>query len=170
MATQMRNMVYNLYRNADRTSGKSDLAKEPPLPVVEEPLDGVNQARLQWEQGIAQELHVMAAEQGATLCQPMAPAPDADPQSDPQGNSGFVSGFGSTTAKAPRFLFDSADLLDAIQRIKSANRVQTGAVSQGLPQQWGMIKVQLKVHACSLSDHLCVLTPYLSPPPHPLGC
>jgi hypothetical protein len=162
MATQMRNMVYNLYRNADRSTVQSDQLMEPPLPVVEEPLDCVNQARLQWEQGIAQELHVMAAEQGASLCQPQAPA-DSEASTE-----GFTSGFGSTTSKAPRFLFDSADLLDAIQRIKSSNRVQTGAlkplhtlllythllaqsgaVSQGLPQQWGTIKIQLKVPSAS---------------------
>ncbi|CAM9734361.1 unnamed protein product [Ascophyllum nodosum] len=130
-----------------------------------EPLDHVRKACLRWRANVADELRALAEEKGGKLARRRSKGarmggaggdegdqPGAIPDSSLSGGVEGSRGRGKSDSAAgdeggtDGFLFDSADLLDAVSAIRSPNR------SEFLPVEgeWGM--VQLQLHTPSLED------------------
>ncbi|CAM9775895.1 unnamed protein product [Ectocarpus sp. 12 AP-2014] len=133
-----------------------------------EPLDHVRKACSRWRANVADELRALAAERGGRFARPRAggsPAAaggvgdgeggrggpgagggsgsggGADSSNKGRRDSGASSVAAAANAATGGFLFDSADLLDAVSAIRSPNR------SNFLPVEgeWGMVHLQLRV-------------------------
>ncbi|CAM9941532.1 unnamed protein product [Scytosiphon promiscuus] len=145
--------------------------EENDLFVDPEPLDHVRKACARWRANVADELRALAAEKGGRFAWSRADRGGVYPPGVVHGECGlwsvgcdgasmsedascFGGGSGSTgntginadtslTAETGGFLFDSADLLDAVSAIRSPNR------SEFLPVEgdWGMVHVQLRVES-----------------------
>ncbi|CAB1102548.1 unnamed protein product [Ectocarpus sp. CCAP 1310/34] len=132
-----------------------------------EPLDYVRKACSRWRANVADELRALAAERGGRFARPRAGgSPAAAGVGDGEGSrggpgagggsgggggadsnnrgrrdSGASNAAAAANAGTGGFLFDSADLLDAVSAIRSPNR------SDFLPveEEWGMVHLQLRV-------------------------
>eukprot|EP00903_Cladosiphon_okamuranus_P008442 g8112.t1 len=125
--------------------GQEDDLEDPEL------LDHVREACLRWRANVADELRALAAEKGGRFARNRSGGPDGavrgggvDPEEGAAAGAGAGSGGGGGGAVGGGtggFLFDSADLLDAVSAIRSPNR------SDFLPVEgeWGMVHVQLRV-------------------------
>eukprot|EP00752_Nemacystus_decipiens_P010379 g9249.t1 len=112
-----------------------------------EPLDHVRKACSRWRANVADELRALAAEKGGRFARERNGVGHGAAGGGGEGQEGGGAaatgggGVGGGGGGAGGFLFDSADLLDAVSAIRSPNR------SNFLPVEgdWGMVHVQLRV-------------------------
>jgi hypothetical protein len=146
LSTQLRNMIYNLHREKDQPPPAGSIAAardtQPPLPRPLEPLESVNEARIQWELGIAEKLDGLVS-QKQWMCRVRASASGAEcmeAEAPDGGNEHEPPPPPVRKNKGNSCLFDSNDLLKAIVRIQSPNN-RCNLTNVG---SWGLVKVQLK--------------------------
>ncbi|CAN0300407.1 unnamed protein product [Pylaiella littoralis] len=127
-----------------------------------EPLDHVRKASARWRANVADELRALAAEKGGRFARRRVDTSAAAAgERGGEGPEGWGTGNGSGSGRGAGgiadnatdpsgggggggtggFLFDSADLLDAVSMIRSPNRSDFLAVEN----DWGMVHVQLRV-------------------------
>jgi hypothetical protein len=119
----LKNAAYHMHI---RATFSPRLPAIPGLPIHDyhdEPLECVNIARISWEESINEELCAIADEQHCPLLRLRAGA--------------HVAAVPGATKPTLRFLFDSEDLLDAVERIRSTN----SASSSTKLLDWGLVKV-----------------------------
>eukprot|EP00960_Hanusia_phi_P061964 764998-Hanusia_phi.AAC.7 len=98
MGIRLKNLIYNLHRNAARPPPCSFPGLSPSETYVADKLDFVERAKLKWEKRIRQELDAMAAELDVPLQRVHKDEPPKLPTDD----------------QAIRFVYDDNDLLDVV--------------------------------------------------------